>query len=103
MRGTRLAAAYGRITTRGDSLSRCLSRIIKQEAAMPDRKAKKQAEADRKAGKSPSTQAGHFVEAEIEAKRKHQGPAKSEKQAVAIGLSKARKAGIKVPAKPKSH
>jgi len=68
---------------------------------MPDRTAKKEAEADRKAGKSPSTQAGHFVEAEIEEKRKHKGPAKTNKQAVAIGLSKARKAGIKIPDNPK--
>jgi hypothetical protein len=94
---------YLKMTGRAISARTARHPIRKQEVAMPDRTAKKQAEADRKAGKSPSTQAGHFVEAEIEAKRKHKGPAKSNKQAVAIGLSKARKAGVKVPAKPKSH
>lgn len=70
---------------------------------MPDRTAKKHAESDRKAGKTASTQAGHFVKAEMEAKRQHKGPAKSDKQAVAIGLSKARKAGIEIAENPKKR
>ncbi len=66
---------------------------------MPDKKAKKEALADRREGKSPSTQAGHFVEAEIHAARSGKGPHRSTKQAIAIGLSEARKAGVKIPPK----
>lgn len=83
--GTMLADGISRIRT-GYIFSTDRNLNIAQETAMPGRTAKKEAEADCKAGKSPSTQAGHFVEAEIEAKRKHQGPAKTDKQTVAIGL-----------------
>jgi len=47
-----------------------------------------------KQGKSPSTQAGAFVEEEIEKIRKGQHGARSAKQAIAIGLSKARRSGV---------
>lgn len=68
---------------------------------MPDQRAKHQAQADRRAGKAPYTQAGHFVRAEIKAEKAHsKGSAKSKKQTIAIGLSKARKAGVKIPAPP---
>lgn len=66
---------------------------------MPDQRAKHQAQADRRAGKAPYTQAGHFVRTEIKAEKAHsKGSANSTKQAIATGLSKARKAGIKIPA-----
>lgn len=48
-------------------------------------------------GKSASTQAGEFVREEIEAIRKGEHGARSTKQAIAIGLSKARRAGVKLP------
>jgi hypothetical protein len=48
-------------------------------------------------GKSPSTQAGEFVREEIEAIRKGEQGARSTKQAIAIGLSKARRAGVELP------
>ena len=48
-------------------------------------------------GKSPSTQAGEFVREEIEAIRKGEHGACSTKQAIAIGLSKARRAGVQLP------
>lgn len=51
----------------------------------------------KRAGKAPTTQAGAFVEEEL--RRVHQGTraATSPKQAIAIGLSKARRAGVAVP------
>ena len=51
-----------------------------------------------RAGKAPSTQAGEFVREEIETIRSGEHGARSAKQAIAIGLSKARRAGVKLPA-----
>jgi len=68
---------------------------------MPQSRQARQAQADKRAGKKPSTQAGHFVEKEIHDMKRHKSRAKSRPQAVAIGLSKAREAGVKVP--PKKH
>jgi hypothetical protein len=48
--------------------------------------------------KSPSTQAGEFVREEIHHVRAGKHGARSAKQAIAIGLSKARRAGVKLPA-----
>jgi Family of unknown function (DUF6496) len=48
-------------------------------------------------GKAPSTQAGEFVREEIEEIREGKHGARSAKQAIAIGLSKARRAGVKLP------
>jgi hypothetical protein len=48
-------------------------------------------------GKGPSTQAGEFVREEIEHVRRGKHGARSAKQAIAIGLSKARRAGVKLP------
>jgi hypothetical protein len=50
--------------------------------------------------KSPSTQAGEYVREEIEHVREGQHGARSAKQAIAIGLSKARRAGVKLPPPP---
>lgn len=68
---------------------------------MPDRKTINAARRDKKEGKSASTQAGEFVKEEIDHIREGQHGARSAKQAIAIGLSKARRAGVKlkVPAK----
>ena len=52
---------------------------------------------DAQEGKSPSTQAGEFVREEIEHVREGKHGARSPQQAIAIGLSKARRAGIKLP------
>ena len=51
---------------------------------------------DRRQGKSPSTQAGEFVREEIHHVREGKHGARSTKQAIAIGLSKARRAGVKL-------
>jgi len=63
---------------------------------MPDKSTIKKARADARAGKSASTQAGEFVKAEIEKIRHGAHGARSAKQAIAIGLSEARRAGVKV-------
>jgi hypothetical protein len=64
---------------------------------MPDKATLERARRDKKEGKSPSTQAGEFVKEEIEHVREGKHGARSAKQAIAIGLSKARRAGVKLP------
>lgn len=65
---------------------------------MPDRATVRKANEDMREGKSPTTAAGEFVHEEIEHVREGKHGARSAKQAIAIGLSKARRAGI--PLKP---
>jgi hypothetical protein len=64
---------------------------------MPEEETKERAREDEREGKSPSTQAGEFVREEIEHIREGEHGARSTKQAIAIGLSKARRAGVKLP------
>jgi len=64
---------------------------------MPDKETIKRARRDEKEGKSPSTQAGEFVHEEIRHIREGKHGARSTKQAIAIGLSEARRAGVKLP------
>src|SRR5215204_6773282 len=64
---------------------------------MPERATIERARKDKREGKSPSTQAGEFVREEIEHVREGKHGARSAKQAIAIGLSKARRAGIDLP------
>jgi hypothetical protein len=66
---------------------------------MPEKRTRQAAARDKREGKSPSTQAGEFVHEEIEHVREGKHGARSAKQAIAIGLSKARRAGVKVPPK----
>jgi hypothetical protein len=63
---------------------------------MPEKETIEKAKADERQGKSPSSQAGEFVHEEIEHIRKGKHGARSAKQAIAIGLSKARRAGVKL-------
>ena len=65
---------------------------------MPEKQTVERARADLRAGKSPSTAAGEFVREEIEHVREGKHGARSTEQAIAIGLSKARRAGV--PLKP---
>ena len=65
---------------------------------MPDKDTLARARRDKRQGKSPSTQAGEFVREEIHHIREGKHGARSAKQAIAIGLSKARKAGVALPA-----
>lgn len=64
---------------------------------MPEKRIIKKARADKRAGKSASTQAGEFVRDQIEKIRRGEHGAKSAKQAIAIGLSEARRAGVDLP------
>src|ERR1700680_1092738 len=65
---------------------------------MPDKKTLERAEQDKREGKSPSTQAGEFVREEMEHIREGKHGARSAKQAIAIGLSKARRGGVALKA-----
>lgn len=64
---------------------------------MPERKTIERARQAKREGKAPSTQAGEFVHEEIEHIREGKHGARSTKQAIAIGLSKARRAGVDLP------
>ena len=64
---------------------------------MPRKETMRRARQDKRAGKSPSTQAGEFVREEIEDIRRGKHGARSPQQAIAIGLSKARRAGVDLP------
>ena len=63
---------------------------------MPERKTLERARQAKREGKAPTTQAGEFVREEIEHIREGKHGARSTKQAIAIGLSKARRAGVKL-------
>jgi len=64
---------------------------------MPRKQTIRKAMRDKRAGKSASTQAGEFVREEIEKVRHGEHGARSSRQAIAIGLSEARRAGVKLP------
>ena len=64
---------------------------------MPEKETLRRAAADKRAGKSASTQAGEFVREEMDHIRHGKHGARSAKQAIAIGLSKARRSGVKLP------
>jgi len=63
---------------------------------MPEQETINRAREDAREGKSPSTQAGEFVREEVHHIREGKHGARSAKQAIAIGLSKARRAGVKL-------
>src|SRR5713101_6528806 len=68
------------------------------EVTMPEKRTVERARKDAREGKAPSTQAGEFVREEMDHIREGKHGARSTKQAIAIGLSKARRAGVKLPA-----
>ena len=67
---------------------------------MPDKETLQRVEKDRREGKSASTQAGEFVREEIHHIREGKHGARNAKQAIAIGLSKARRAGVQLKPQP---
>src|SRR5262249_41007859 len=71
--------------------------------SMPEKRIIEKARADKRAGKSPSTQAGEFVHEEIRKIRRGEHGARWPEQAIAIGLSQARRAGVKLPPPRKGH
>lgn len=70
---------------------------------MPEKETIERARRDKREGKAASTQAGEFIREEIHHIREGKHGARSTKQAIAIGLSKARRAGVKLPAPAKDH
>lgn len=70
---------------------------------MPEKRVIEKAKQDEREGKAPSTQAGEFVREEIEHVRQGKHGVRSTKQAIAIGLSKARRAGVDLPPPPKGR
>jgi len=72
--------------------------IAQGDYDMPETSTIQRAKEDLRQGKSPTTAAGEFVHEEIEHIRQGKHGARSSKQAIAIGLSKARRAGV--PLKP---
>src|SRR6187455_3332164 len=71
--------------------------LLSWRATMPERKTLQRAARDKREGKAPSTQAGEFVREEMDHIREGKHGARSTKQAIAIGLSKARRAGVDLP------
>src|SRR5205809_5134616 len=68
---------------------------------MPEKATLKRAHQDKRAGKAPTTQAGEFVREEMHHIREGKHGARSTKQAIAIGLSKARRAGVSLGRPPR--
>ena len=73
------------------------SKFVWRKLVMPEASTVKRANAARRAGKSPSTQAGEYVRETIRHVRQGVHGARSTKQIIAIGLSKARRAGVRLP------
>ena len=69
----------------------------RRERTMPEKQTVERAKRDKRQGKAPTTQAGEFVREEMHHIREGKHGARSAKQAVAIGLSKARRAGVELP------
>src|SRR5439155_15093136 len=69
---------------------------------MPEKATVERARQDKATGKAPTTQAGEFVREEMHHVREGKHGARSTKQAIAIGLSKARRAGVKLRRPPAS-
>src|SRR5207302_10583616 len=90
----RRSAVLGRTGTSQDAERR------RRAVAMPEKKTIERARQDKREGKAPSTQAGEFVREEIEHVREGKHGVRNTKQAIAIGLSKARRAGVKLPPPP---
>jgi Family of unknown function (DUF6496) len=74
-----------------------VAKETRTEENMPDKRTIEKAREDKREGKSASTQAGEFVREEIEKIRHGEHGARSTKQAIAIGLSEARRAGVDLP------
>src|SRR2546425_9490350 len=70
---------------------------------MPEKKTIERAQEDAAEGKAPTTQAGEFVREEMHHVREGKHGARNTKQAIAIGLSKARRAGVKLRAPKKGR
>src|SRR5947199_305643 len=72
--------------------------VTERRELMPEKATVERARQDKATGKAPTTQAGEFVREEMHHVREGKHGARSTKQAIAIGLSKARRAGVKLAA-----
>src|SRR5205814_9744730 len=77
--------------------NRLAAELNKKPKTMPEKETIERAREDEREGKAPTPQAGEFVREEMEHIREGKHGARSTKQAIAIGLSKARRAGVKLP------
>jgi hypothetical protein len=64
---------------------------------MPEKQTLQRARRDKREGKAPATQAGEFIREEMDHIREGKHGARSTRQAIAIGLSKARRSGVNLP------
>ena len=71
--------------------------LLEREELMPEKATLKRARKDKAQGKAKTTQAGEFIREEIHHIREGKHGARSTRQAIAIGLSKARRAGVDLP------
>lgn len=69
---------------------------------MPEKTTIRRARRAKSQGKKPTTQAGEFVREEMHHVKEGKHGAKNRAQAIAVGLSKARRSGVKVPAKKRA-
>src|SRR5690242_19122938 len=67
---------------------------------MAEKQTIERAKKDKREGKAATTQAGEFVREEMHHIREGKHGARNTKQAIAIGLSKARRAGVDLPPDP---
>lgn len=88
-------ALHARIASRKGLSPKPKQRI--ERLYMPERQTLERARRDRTEGKAPSTQAGEFIREEMHHIREGKHGARSTRQAIAIGLSKARRSGVKLP------
>jgi hypothetical protein len=80
-----------------DEIEDCIHlQATERSRTVPEKQTLERAEEDRREGKSGSTQAGEFVREEMHHIREGKHGARSTKQAIAIGLSKARRSGVKL-------
>jgi hypothetical protein len=73
---------------------------VEETLLMPEKETIERAKKDKREGKAPTTQAGEFVREEMHHVREGKHGARNTKQAIAIGLSKARRAGVKLGPNP---
>jgi Family of unknown function (DUF6496) len=74
-----------------------MQRKLGRRLLMPEKKTLEKARRAKREGKAPSTQAGEFIREEIRKIRRGEHGARSPEQAIAIGLSEARRAGVDLP------
>src|SRR5215210_599074 len=97
----RKPCSKGTARERNNVASRLRASAALEEFGMPEKETLRRARKAKRRGRAPSTQAGEFVREEIHHVREGKHGARSTKQAIAIGLSKARRAGVKLRAPKK--